>query len=141
MSDIKLDPYLYFKGHAREAMEFYRGVFGGELSMQSRAEVGMKDDHPEWLIHCRLEGGDAELMASDTEQASAEAKKIEQGISSAWSCCCAWHGVSWDPNMLGSRASHTVQARSSFISWGCCVVAPRATWDTVQRAARWSFCC
>lgn len=80
MSDIKLDPYLYFKGHAREAMEFYRGVFGGELMAQSRADVGMKGDHPDWLIHCRLEGGDAKLMASDTEQASAEAKKIELSL-------------------------------------------------------------
>jgi len=80
MSDINLDPYLYFKGHAREAMEFYRGAFGGELSMQTRADVGMKDDHPDWLIHCRLEGGDARLMASDTEQASAEARKIELSL-------------------------------------------------------------
>ena len=80
MSDIKLDPYLYFKGQAREAMEFYRAVFGGELSMQSRAEVGMKDDQPDWLIHCRLGGGDARLMASDTEQASAEARKIELSL-------------------------------------------------------------
>ena len=80
MSDIKLNPYLFFKGQAREAMEFYRTVFGGELSMQSRAEVGMKDDQPDWLIHCRLEGGDARLMASDTEQASAEARKIELSL-------------------------------------------------------------
>ena len=80
MSDIKLDPYLFFKGEAREAMEFYQSVFGGELSMQSRAEVGMKDDQPDWLIHCRLEGGDARLMASDTEQASAEARKIELSL-------------------------------------------------------------
>jgi PhnB protein len=80
MSDIKLNPYLYFRGQASEAMQFYQGVFGGELLKQSRAEVGMKDNRPDWLIHCRLQGGDAELMASDTEQASAEAKKIELSL-------------------------------------------------------------
>jgi len=80
MSDIKLYPYLFFRGQAREAMEFYQGAFGGELYMQSRAEAGMKDDHPDWLIHCRLEGGAAGLMASDTEQASVEAKKIELSL-------------------------------------------------------------
>ena len=41
MSDIKLDPRLYFKGQAREAMAFYRSVFGGDLSSRSRADVGM----------------------------------------------------------------------------------------------------
>lgn len=81
MSNVTLNPYLYFKGQAREAMEFYRGVFGGELFQQSRAEVGMDGDHADWLIHCRLEGGDAALMASDTEQASAEAKKIELSLT------------------------------------------------------------
>jgi PhnB protein len=81
MSDIKLEPYLYFSGQAREAMEFYKEVFGGELYRQSRADVGMRDEHPDWLIHCRLEGGDASLMASDTEQASAEARKIELSLT------------------------------------------------------------
>lgn len=81
MSDIKLDPYIYFHGQAREAMEFYKSVFGGELYTATRVETGMKDDHPDWLIHARLEGGDAKLMASDTEKASPEAKKIELSIS------------------------------------------------------------
>ncbi len=80
MSEVELAPYLYFQGKAHEAMEFYKGVFGGQLSTRSRAEVGMKDDHADWLIHARLDGGDATLMASDTEQASPEAKKIELSL-------------------------------------------------------------
>lgn len=81
MSDIILDPYIYFQGDAREAMEFYKDVFGGELYVQTRAEANMKDDKPDWLIHARLEGGDVKLMASDTEQASPEAKKIELSLT------------------------------------------------------------
>jgi PhnB protein len=81
MSEIELAPYLYFQGQAREAMEFYKAVFGGQLFTQSRAEVGMKDGHPDWLIHGRLDGGDAKVMASDTEQASAEAKKVELSLT------------------------------------------------------------
>jgi PhnB protein len=30
---ITLNPYLNFRGNAREAMEFYEGVFGGTLNI------------------------------------------------------------------------------------------------------------
>jgi len=29
----RLNPYIIFDGNARQAMEFYKGVFGGELTM------------------------------------------------------------------------------------------------------------
>ena len=29
----RLNPYITFDGNARQAMEFYKGVFGGELTM------------------------------------------------------------------------------------------------------------
>ena len=28
MAKVKLDPYLFFKGNCREAMEFYKSIFG-----------------------------------------------------------------------------------------------------------------
>ncbi len=34
----RLNPYLSFKGKARQAMEFYQSVFGGKLVMQTFAE-------------------------------------------------------------------------------------------------------
>ena len=36
----RLNPYLTFDGNAREAMEFYRSVFGGELRINTFAEFG-----------------------------------------------------------------------------------------------------
>ena len=33
---MKLNPYLTFDGNAREAMTFYTGVFGGEITMSIR---------------------------------------------------------------------------------------------------------
>jgi PhnB protein len=83
MSDIMLDVYLYFKGDCREAMEFYKGIFGGELTVQTYADVpGMepKESMKDWLMHARLEGGDIKLMASDTEQASPVTAKIELSL-------------------------------------------------------------
>lgn len=36
----KLNPYVTFDGTAREAMEFYRDVFGGELHVNTFGEYG-----------------------------------------------------------------------------------------------------
>lgn len=83
MSDISLDVYLYFKGQCREAMEFYKSIFGGELTMQTYADVpGMSSDPAKkgWLMHARLEGGDIKLMASDTDKASPTAAKIDLSL-------------------------------------------------------------
>ncbi|GAB3745083.1 VOC family protein [Microlunatus parietis] len=38
-----LNPYLSFDGEAKEAMEFYQRVFGGELTMNTFGEFGAED--------------------------------------------------------------------------------------------------
>ena len=38
-----LNPYLNFDGTTREAMELYRSVFGGELTLSTFGEVGMTE--------------------------------------------------------------------------------------------------
>lgn len=43
---IGLNPYLQFDGHTKEAMEFYRGIFGGELSLLTFGE-GMGETNPD----------------------------------------------------------------------------------------------
>jgi PhnB protein len=35
----RLNPYVNFDGNTREAMEFYRDVFGGELTINTFGEV------------------------------------------------------------------------------------------------------
>ena len=40
----RLNPYLNFQGTARQALEFYQSVFGGELTMSTYAEGGMPHD-------------------------------------------------------------------------------------------------
>jgi PhnB protein len=39
----RLNPYLTFNGNAREAMEFYASVFGGNLALNTFAEFGATD--------------------------------------------------------------------------------------------------
>jgi PhnB protein len=40
---ITVTPHLNFRGDAREALEFYRAAFGGELAIVSYADLGNAD--------------------------------------------------------------------------------------------------
>lgn len=91
MSSIKLNPYIFFKGNCREAMEFYKGIFGGKLEMQTMGEVppdamppGMdQEEIKDQIMHAALTEGDVELMASDSHKASAKTAKVELSLSGA----------------------------------------------------------
>jgi PhnB protein len=67
MSAIDLEAYLFFSGTCREAMEFYRDVFGGELYVSTFGESPGHDDDAtrDLVMHARLSGGAIDLMASD----------------------------------------------------------------------------
>lgn len=63
-----LNPYISFKDNAREAMEFYKEVFGGELALSTFGEFGQADTpHADKIMHANLETPSGfRLMASDT---------------------------------------------------------------------------
>lgn len=64
-----LNPYLSFRDNAREAMEFYHSVFGGELNTSTFAEFHASDDPAEQdkVMHSMLHTSNGlVLMASDT---------------------------------------------------------------------------
>ena len=52
----RLNPYISFPGNAREAMEFYQGVFGGALTMNTFGEYGAQDaPEADKIMHGLLE--------------------------------------------------------------------------------------
>ena len=67
----KLNPYINFKSNARQAMEFYHSVFGGELKMSTfkdyhASQAPAEDD---LIMHAELEARDGLVfMASDTPE-------------------------------------------------------------------------
>lgn len=85
MEKVELAPYLFFKGNCREAMEFYKSVFGGELRVQTMDQVPqesrMPGSKPTDVMHARLDGGLVVLMASDSPMASSKTAKVELSIS------------------------------------------------------------
>ena len=68
----QLNPYLSFKDNAREAMEFYKTVFGGKLTMSTFKEYHASQDPREdnKIMHSVLEADNGiTFMASDTPNA------------------------------------------------------------------------
>jgi PhnB protein len=67
----RLNPYIQFDGQARAAMEFYRGVFGGDLATNTFKEFGASHgpEDEDKLMHSQLETPSGfTLMAADTPQ-------------------------------------------------------------------------
>lgn len=65
---VRLNPYLNFRDNAREALEFYQSVFGGELRINTFKELHASQDPSEddLVMHAQLEGDHGVvLMASD----------------------------------------------------------------------------
>jgi PhnB protein len=63
----RLNPYIGFDGNARQAMEFYRDVFGGELALNTFGEMGGAAPGDEnKIMHAQLETPSGfTLMGSD----------------------------------------------------------------------------
>ena len=64
----RLNPYISFTDNARQALEFYKSVFGGTLNLNTFGEYGA--DNPavaDMVMHAMLETDRGfALMASDT---------------------------------------------------------------------------
>ena len=65
-----LNPYIGFAGSARDAMEFYKDVFGGDLNMNTYGDFGQAGTPNENLImHAQLETpAGFTLMAADSTE-------------------------------------------------------------------------
>lgn len=65
----RLAPYLSFRDNTREAMEFYQGIFGGELRMNTFGDFQAAHDPSEndKIMHSQLEAANGiTFMAADT---------------------------------------------------------------------------
>jgi len=67
--NTRLNPYLSFRGTAKNAMEFYQSVFGGDLRLNTFGDYHASDDPAEVnkIMHGMLETeGGLTLMGADT---------------------------------------------------------------------------
>ena len=83
----RLNPYISFRGTAREAMEFYQSVFGGELDLSTFSDFsmpGIAEDEANLIMHGQLEApGGLVLMGADTPRSMdlAEGSSITISLS------------------------------------------------------------
>ncbi|WP_349409858.1 VOC family protein [Pseudalkalibacillus sp. SCS-8] len=62
-------PYLTFDGHARDALEYYKNIFDGEvLNVQTfgEADFPTPPEADERIMHAQFKKGELFLMMSDT---------------------------------------------------------------------------
>ena len=64
----RLNPYISFDGNARQAMEFYKDVFGGTLALNTFGEYGAPEgEGADKIMHAMLESDTGyTLMGADT---------------------------------------------------------------------------
>jgi PhnB protein len=63
----RLNPYFNFNGNARQALQFYQSVFGGELNVNTFADFGTQDPpDADRIMHGQLEtDAGYTIMAAD----------------------------------------------------------------------------
>lgn len=62
-----LNPYLHFGSNAREAMDFYRSVFGGELQVLPFGDMAHDPSQRDLVMHAALTAPNGfVLMGADT---------------------------------------------------------------------------
>ena len=79
---IRTVPYFSFPGTARQAMEFYHSIFGGELTAHTFGEFGaVVDDDParDGIMHTAITGGLIDLAASDYDERFCDGNPLVNG--------------------------------------------------------------
>ena len=69
---MKIEAYLFYPGNTNEAMSFYQGVLGGELSITRRGDVDptASDSEKDLVISAALDSEAFTLRASDRSDAT-----------------------------------------------------------------------
>lgn len=118
----RLNPYLSFPGTAREAMEFYQGVFGGTLTLNTFGEFGAEGTpHADKIMHSALDTDHGfHLMGADTPPG------MEHNPGDAISVCLSgddaeqMHGY-WDKLSAGGTTPTPLEKQMWGDEYGMCV--------------------
>jgi PhnB protein len=63
----RMNPYISFSDNAKQAMEFYKDVFGGTLTTSTFGEYGMQGAESDLIMHSQLETDNGfTIMAADS---------------------------------------------------------------------------
>jgi PhnB protein len=126
----RLNPYLGFRDNAKEAMEFYHSVFGGDLTLSTFAELQASDDPAEQdkIMHSMLttENG-LTLMASDTPNSMEYSPGTNYSISLSGDDEADLRGY-WEKLSEGGTVTMPLEKAPWGDSFGMCVDKYGVSW-------------
>jgi PhnB protein len=118
----RLNPYLNFNGNARQALQFYQSVFGGELNLNTFADFGAKDSpDADRIMHGQLEtDAGYTIMAADVTSDMEYHPMAGCSVSLSGDDADALHGY-WDKLSAGGTTTMPMQKQSWGDEFGMCV--------------------
>lgn len=118
----RLNPYISFPGNAREAMEFYKGVFGGSLALSTFGEYGQPDaPNADKIMHGMLETETGfTLMGADTPPGMEHNPGDNITVSLSGDDTDELHGY-WDKLSGGGTVSVPMEKQMWGDEFGACV--------------------
>ncbi len=118
----RLNPYLNFAGNARAAMEFYRDVFGGSLTVNTFAEYSPPDvPYADMIMHAMLEVDNGfTLMGADNPPGTELLAGNNITVSLSGDDTTELHGY-WDRLSEGGTVSVPLEKQMWGDEFGQCV--------------------
>jgi PhnB protein len=118
----RLNPYLNFNGNARQALQFYQSVFGGELNLNTFADFGGQDSpDADRIMHGQLEtDAGYTIMAADVPSSMEYHSVAGCSVSLSGDDGDALRGY-WEKLSAGGTISMPMQKQSWGDEFGMCV--------------------
>ena len=118
----RLNPYISFDGNAKQAMEFYKGIFGGTLALNTFGESGGQDmPDPDKIMHGMLETDSGfTLMGADTPPGMEHAPGNTMAVSLSGDDSAELRGY-WEKLSDGGTVSIPLEKQMWGDEFGMCV--------------------
>jgi PhnB protein len=125
----RLNPYLNFNGNARQAMEFYAGVFGGNLTLSTFADFGNAGSpDADKIMHGQLEtDAGYTIMGADTPAGMEFHPMAGFSVSLSGDDSDALHGY-WDKLSASGAVTMPLQKQVWGDEFGMCVDGFGVSW-------------
>jgi PhnB protein len=125
----RLNPYITFNGNARSAMEFYEGVFGGTLTLNTFGELGGESGAgADKIMHGMLETPSGfTLMGADTPPGMDYTPGNNMAVSVSGDDAEELRGY-WDALSAGGTVAVALERQMWGDEFGMCVDQFGTTW-------------
>jgi PhnB protein len=119
----RLNPYLNFNGNAREAMQFYASVFGGDLNLTTFAELGAEGPDADRVMHAQLQTNAGYTIMGADVPSTMEFEPMagsSVSISGDTTDSAALHGY-WQKLSAGGTTTMPLEKQAWGDEFGMCV--------------------